>query len=83
MAPEKPPPSPLEETKHVGEGDEAPLNKGDVQPLNPGEKAEAATERLTTEYIARAEVIDEGGQKTMTRAAKDGEKAGLKISLPS
>lgn len=53
--PQSQPPSPLEEKKLIKEGDEAPLDKGEVQPLNPGEKEEAATERLTTEYIAKAQ----------------------------
>ncbi|MBI4994333.1 hypothetical protein HZC21_01655 [Candidatus Peregrinibacteria bacterium] len=50
---QKPKPLPPPKSELIKEGDEAPLDKGDVQPLNPGEKAEAATERLTTVYIAK------------------------------
>ena len=64
-------------------GDTASLDKNAVQLLNSGEKAEEATGRLVTVYVAKAKEEDSRGQKTLAQATEDGRKAGLKVSYPN
>lgn len=79
-APQENLPSPLEEQRLIKPGEQAPLDRGDVQPLNPGEKSEAATERLTTVYAAKGKTEYTRGQKSVTQNVENGRKAGLKVS---
>lgn len=79
-APQENLPSPLEEQRLIKPEEQAPLDKGDVQPLNPGEKSEAATERLTKTYADKGKEENARGQKAVALNVENGRKAGLKVS---